>query len=194
MAEKRQPHDENVGHFINLSRPPRKRQQHIIQSITDAARKATQKQWEEEAGAWPGAWAEALAQIQHDEEAQRKAEATYRITQMLGAAKAAGYWTLHEFLSELITTKDQHQSSQVSQRLIFHGHELLNLIRKIQPEMVSQWISKAHCLHPWWQDIGCNRQELRGYRLVKRCVGGTETAGRLEVGPRFLRVRHGATR
>ncbi|KAJ7692638.1 hypothetical protein B0H14DRAFT_2419764, partial [Mycena olivaceomarginata] len=98
-----------------------------------------QKQWEEEAGAR----AEALAQIQRDEEAQRKAEATYRITQVLGAAKAAGYRTLHEFLSELITTKDQHQSSQVSQMLIFHGHELLDLIRKRQPEMVSQWISKA---------------------------------------------------
>ncbi|KAJ7808672.1 hypothetical protein B0H14DRAFT_3881321 [Mycena olivaceomarginata] len=66
LAEKRQAHDR---HFINVSGPPRKRQRRIIQPVTDAAREAAQKQWEEEAGAR----AEALAQIQCDEEAQRKA-------------------------------------------------------------------------------------------------------------------------
>ncbi|KAJ7840189.1 hypothetical protein B0H14DRAFT_2245794, partial [Mycena olivaceomarginata] len=53
------------------------------------------------------------------------------------------YRTLHEFLAELLPAKDQHQSSQVSQMLINHGHELLDLIRLRQPEMVAQWISKA---------------------------------------------------
>ncbi|KAJ6543340.1 hypothetical protein B0H10DRAFT_1854245, partial [Mycena sp. CBHHK59/15] len=53
--------------------------------------------------------------------------------------KTAGYKTLHEFLTDLITTKDQHQSSQVSQMLINHGQELLDIIRSRQPVLVSQW-------------------------------------------------------
>ncbi|KAJ7808983.1 hypothetical protein B0H14DRAFT_3760274 [Mycena olivaceomarginata] len=59
------------------------------------------------------------------------------------AVKAAGYGSLYGFLDDLVTTKDQNHSSQVSQMLISHGDKLLDSIRSRQPEVVSQWISKV---------------------------------------------------
>ncbi|KAJ7850786.1 hypothetical protein B0H14DRAFT_2224406, partial [Mycena olivaceomarginata] len=89
------------------------------------------------------AQAEFLAQQKREAEAERRATSVFRIAQVLDAMKTAGYKTLHEFLADLLATKDQHQSSQVSQMLINHGHELLDLIRSRQPELISVWISKV---------------------------------------------------
>ncbi|KAJ7826611.1 hypothetical protein B0H14DRAFT_2595766 [Mycena olivaceomarginata] len=59
------------------------------------------------------------------------------------AVKAAGYGSLYGFLDDLVTIKDQNHSSQVSQMLISHGDEHLDLICSRQPEVVSQWIGKV---------------------------------------------------
>ncbi|KAJ6565075.1 hypothetical protein B0H10DRAFT_1843128 [Mycena sp. CBHHK59/15] len=102
-----------------------------------------QNQWEEKQREEAAARADFFAQREREEEAERRAASALRIGQVLDTVKAAGYKTLHEFLGDLLTTKDQHQSSQVSQTLINHGDELLDLIRERQPELVSQWISKV---------------------------------------------------
>jgi hypothetical protein len=97
----------------------------------EARRQGEEKQREEAV-----AKADFLAQHEWEEEAERRVTSTLRIGQVLDTVKAAGYKTLHEFLADLLATKDQHQSSQVSQTLINHGDELLELIRARQPELV----------------------------------------------------------
>ncbi|KAJ6492735.1 hypothetical protein C8R47DRAFT_1044212 [Mycena vitilis] len=143
MAGKRKAHDENTGQFINVSGPPQKRQRRVAQPVTEASRAEARHQWEEKQREEAVAKAEFEAQREREEEAERRAASSHRIGQVLNAVKTAGYKTLHEFLADLLATKDVHQSSQVSQTLINHGDELLNLIRARQPELVSQWVSKV---------------------------------------------------
>ncbi|KAJ7224579.1 hypothetical protein GGX14DRAFT_351550 [Mycena pura] len=143
MAGKRKATDENSGQFINVSGPPQKRPRRVAQPVTAASMMEARNEWEERQRKEAEAKAEFLAQREREEEAERRATSALRIGEVLDAVKAAGYKTLHEFLADLLATKDQHQSSQVSQTLINHGDELLDLIRARQPELVSQWISKV---------------------------------------------------
>ncbi|KAJ7869595.1 hypothetical protein B0H14DRAFT_3579250 [Mycena olivaceomarginata] len=143
MAGKRKPTDENAGQFINVFGPPPKRPRRVAQPVTEASRQEARKQWEDRQRKEAGAKAEFLAQRKREEEAERRTTSTTRIGEVLNAVKDAGYKTLHEFLTDLMVTKDQHQSSQVSQMLINHGHELLDLIRARQPELVSEWITRV---------------------------------------------------
>lgn len=143
MAEKRKATDENTMQFVNTLGPPLKRTRRVPQPVTEESSKEARKQWEDRQREEAAAKAEFLAQREREEEAERRATSAFRIGQVLEAVKGAGYKTLHEFLADLMATKDQHQSSQVSQMLINHGHELLDLIRARQPELVSQWITKA---------------------------------------------------
>ncbi|KAJ6530447.1 hypothetical protein B0H10DRAFT_1861914 [Mycena sp. CBHHK59/15] len=101
------------------------------------------RQWESGQQEEAEARAEFLAERAREEESERRATSAARIRHVLDAVKTAGYKTLHEFLTDLITTKDQHQSSQVSQMLINHGQELLDIIRSRQPVLVSQWVTRV---------------------------------------------------
>ncbi|KAJ7692577.1 hypothetical protein B0H17DRAFT_933920, partial [Mycena rosella] len=135
--------NENTGPFIDMSGPPKKRPRRVTQPVTEAVRETAQREWKARQEEDAAKQAEMSARLEREEEAQRMAESAFRIGQVLDAVKTTGYRILHEFLAELLATKDQHQSSQVSQMLILHGHEFLDLIRSRQPEVVTQWISKA---------------------------------------------------
>jgi hypothetical protein len=87
--------------------------------------------------------AEAAAIQERDEEAERRATSKHRVGEVLQSIKEAGYSSLYEFLDDLVTTKDQHHSSQVSQMLITHGKELLDSIRSRQPAIVAHWIRRV---------------------------------------------------
>lgn len=50
-----------------------------------------------------------------------------------------GSSTLYEFVDELLSTKDQQISSQVSCMLGQHGDVILNAIRKRQRDLVKKW-------------------------------------------------------
>ncbi|KAJ6454439.1 hypothetical protein C8R47DRAFT_1329137 [Mycena vitilis] len=139
MAEKRKANDENSSQFINISGPPQKRLRRVAQTVTEASRAEARQQWEEKQREEAAARAELDAQRKREEEAEKRATSSFRIGQVLDAVKTAGYRTLHEFLADLLAAKDAHQSSQVSQTLINHGDELLDLIRRRQPDLVSQW-------------------------------------------------------
>ncbi|KAJ7280448.1 hypothetical protein C8J57DRAFT_1058002, partial [Mycena rebaudengoi] len=115
----------------------------VAQTVTEASRMEAWRHWEEKQHEEEAAKADFLAQCEQEEEAERRATSALCIGQVLDAVKAAGYKTLHKFLADLLATKDQHQLLQVSQTLINHGHELLELIWAHQPELVSQWISKV---------------------------------------------------
>ncbi|KAJ6563464.1 hypothetical protein B0H10DRAFT_2239438 [Mycena sp. CBHHK59/15] len=143
MAGKRKPGDENAGQFINTSGPPQKRTRRVAQPVTAASQMEARRQWESGQQEEAEARAEFLAERAREEEAERRATSAARIRHVLDAVKTAGYKTLHEFLTDLITTKDQHQSSQVSQMLINHGQELLDIIRSRQPVLVSQWVTRV---------------------------------------------------
>ncbi|KAJ6582743.1 hypothetical protein B0H10DRAFT_2235208 [Mycena sp. CBHHK59/15] len=143
MAGKRKPGDENAGQFINTSGPPQKRTRRVAQPVTAASQMEARRQWESGQQEEAEARAEFLAEQAREEEAERRATSAARIRHVLDAVKTAGYKTLHEFLTDLITTKDQHQSSQVSQMLINHGQELLDIIRSRQPVLVSQWVTRV---------------------------------------------------
>jgi hypothetical protein len=62
-----------------------------------------------------------------------------QITHVLAAVSETGYRSLAKFLTDLMTTKDQVQSSQVSKMLIQHGDNFLDLIREQQLSMASGW-------------------------------------------------------
>ncbi|KAJ6514380.1 hypothetical protein C8R47DRAFT_1282359 [Mycena vitilis] len=143
MAEKRKANDENSSQFINISGPPQKRLRRVAQTVTEASRAEARQQWEEKQREEAAARAELDAQREREEEAEKRATSSFRIGQVLDAVKTAGYRTLHEFLADLLAAKDAHQSSQVSQTLINHGDELLDLIRRRQPDLVSQWVSRV---------------------------------------------------
>ncbi|KAJ6609321.1 hypothetical protein B0H10DRAFT_2226063 [Mycena sp. CBHHK59/15] len=115
MAGKRKATDENSGRFINVSGPPQKQPRHVAQPVTEASMMEAQNQWEEKQREEAAARADFLAQREREEEAERRAASALRIGQVLDAVKAASYKTLHEFLGDLLATKDQHQSLQVSQ-------------------------------------------------------------------------------
>ncbi|KAJ7778872.1 hypothetical protein B0H14DRAFT_3587065 [Mycena olivaceomarginata] len=110
---------------------------------TEATQAEAQRVWQEQHQAEAAAHAEFTAAREREAEAERHATSKIRVGQVLQAVKAAGYGSLYGFLDDLVTTKDQNHSSQVSQMLISHGDELLDLIRSRQPEVVSQWISKV---------------------------------------------------
>ena len=55
--------------------------------------------------------------------------------------------SMHDFLRELLTTRHPVRSSQVSNLLTFHGHDLLDLIRDRHPSVANDWaISTARQL------------------------------------------------
>ncbi|KAJ7686218.1 hypothetical protein B0H17DRAFT_1137076 [Mycena rosella] len=126
-----------------MSGPPKKRPRRVTRPVTEAVWETAQREWKARQEEDAAKQAEMSVRLEHEEEAQRRAESAFRIGQVLDAVKTTGYRTLHEFLAELLATKDQHQSSQVSQMLILHGHELLDLIHSHRLEVVTQWISKA---------------------------------------------------
>ncbi|EDR03084.1 uncharacterized protein LACBIDRAFT_331856 [Laccaria bicolor S238N-H82] len=47
--------------------------------------------------------------------------------------------SMHDFLRKLLTTRHPVRSSQVSNLLTFHGHDLLNLIRDRHPSVANDW-------------------------------------------------------
>jgi hypothetical protein len=135
--------ENNILEFINISGPPQKRQRRVAQPVTEATQAEAQRVWQEQHQAEAAARAEFTAAREREAEAERRATSKIRVGQVLQAVKAAGYGSLYGFLDDLVTTKDQNHSSQVSQMLISHGDELLDSIRSRQPEVVSQWISKV---------------------------------------------------
>ncbi|KAJ7803242.1 hypothetical protein B0H14DRAFT_2613611 [Mycena olivaceomarginata] len=135
--------ENNVLEFINISGPPQKRQRRVAQPVTEATQAEAQRVWQEQHQAEAAARAKFTAAREREAEAERRATSKIRVGHVLQAVKAAGYGSLYGFLDDLVTTKDQNHSSQVSQMLISHGDELLTSIRSRQPEVVSQWISKV---------------------------------------------------
>jgi hypothetical protein len=143
-GSKRKCSDENAPFkFVHQSGAPQKhirRVSHKIDQATlqelrnqrslDDAREAEARKVEEVAAA-------ALAASIAAEDERRKS--TARVATVLTTI-AAEYPALHDFLRELITTKDRAQSSQVSQMLISHAPELLYLMRKRQPETINHWV------------------------------------------------------
>ncbi|KAJ6599851.1 hypothetical protein DFH09DRAFT_901936, partial [Mycena vulgaris] len=125
------------------SGPPQKRVRRVLKPLTEASMLEAQKQWEDRQQEEAAARADLLAQREREEEAERSLASSLRIRHVLDAVKTAGYKTLHEFIADLLGTKDQHQSSQVSQMLINHGEDLLDSIRTRQPALVSQWVTKV---------------------------------------------------
>ncbi|KAJ6587607.1 hypothetical protein DFH09DRAFT_1274488 [Mycena vulgaris] len=128
MGGKRKGIDENTGQFLNTSGPPQKQVRSVPKPLTEASMLVARKQWEDRQQEEAAARADFLAQREREEEAERSLASSLRIRHVLDAVKTAGYKTLHEFIPDLLGTKDQHQSSQVSQMLINHGEELLDLI------------------------------------------------------------------
>ncbi|KAJ7745262.1 hypothetical protein B0H14DRAFT_2637180 [Mycena olivaceomarginata] len=135
--------ENNVLEFINISGPPQKRQRRVAQPVTEATQAEAQRVWQEQHQAEAAARAEFTAAREREAEAERRATSKICVGHVLQAVKATGYGLLYGFLDDLVTTKDQNHSSQVSQMLISHGDELLDSIRSQQPEVVSQWISKV---------------------------------------------------
>ncbi|KAJ7809227.1 hypothetical protein B0H14DRAFT_2608207 [Mycena olivaceomarginata] len=111
--------------------------------VTEATQAEAQRVWQEQHQAEAAARAEFTAAREREAEAERRATSKIRVGHVLQAVKAAGYGSLYGLLDDLVTTKDQNHSSQVSQMLISHGDELLDSIRSRQPDVVSQWISKV---------------------------------------------------
>ena len=75
-------------------------------------------------------------------EENRRDEAKARVRVVLGSITAARYNTLYGFLADLMTTKDQQQSAQVSKMLLSHGVELLDHIERRQPKTINHWITQ----------------------------------------------------
>ncbi|KAJ7909892.1 hypothetical protein B0H13DRAFT_2233006 [Mycena leptocephala] len=135
---------ENNGlQFVDMSGPPKKRQRRVAQPITEVTQAEARRVWEERQRADTVAQAEFNAAHEREEEAERRATSKTRIGQVLQSIKEAGYSSLYNLLDDLVTTKDQHHSSQVSQMLVHHGEELLDPIRLRQPEIVAQWIKRV---------------------------------------------------
>ena len=61
------------------------------------------------------------------------------LNQALKLVEGVGYPTLYTFLQALLTTKDQHRSSQVSHMLSQHGNSLLDSIHRRRPEVANDW-------------------------------------------------------
>ncbi|KAJ7810641.1 hypothetical protein B0H14DRAFT_2607157 [Mycena olivaceomarginata] len=135
--------ENNILQFINVLGPPKKRQRRLTQPITEAMQAEAQRVWQERHQAEVATRAEFTPARECEAEAERRATSKIRVGHVLQAVKAAGYGSLYGFLDDLVTTKDQNHSSQVSQMLISHGDELLNSIHSRQPEVVSQWITKV---------------------------------------------------
>ncbi|KAJ7829286.1 hypothetical protein B0H14DRAFT_2594171 [Mycena olivaceomarginata] len=130
MRKQKQGGENNGLQFVNMSGPPQKKQRCIAQPITEASQAQAWRVWEEWQQMEAVAQAEAAAILEHEEEAR-------------ASIKEAGYSSLDEFLDDLVTTKDQHHSSQVSQMLITHGQELLDSIQSNQPAIVAHWIRRV---------------------------------------------------
>lgn len=133
--------DENTGRFVDMSGPPQKRARRVAQPITEASQAEARREWEARREAEEKAREEFNAAQEREAEAEQRAASKIRIDQVLESLRTAGYGTLYQFLEDLFTTKDQHHSSHISQMLIHHGHEFLDLIRRRQPQMVAQWVS-----------------------------------------------------
>jgi hypothetical protein len=72
--------------------------------------------------------------------------------------------SMHDFLRELLTTRHPVRSSQVSNLLTFHGHDLLNLICDRHPSVANDWaISTARQLVSLECDSDYNRPVLSEY-------------------------------
>jgi hypothetical protein len=172
MSKRRSDANENnVLEFINISGPPKKRQRRVAQPVTEAMQAEAQRVWQEQHQAEAAARMEFTAAREREAEAERHSTSKIRVGHVLQAVKAAGYGSLYGFLDDLVTTKDQDHSSQVSQMLISHGDELLDSIRSRQPEVVSQRrqctlevcphpppIGAPHHMHPRMRVVYCSSQ------------------------------------
>ncbi|KAJ7828563.1 hypothetical protein B0H14DRAFT_2594572 [Mycena olivaceomarginata] len=125
------------------SNTPQKKQQCVAQPITEASQAEARRAWEERQQMEAAVRAEAAAIQEHKEEAEQRATSKDRVGEVLRSIKEAGYSLLYEFLDDLVTTKDQHHSSQVSQMPITHVQELLDSIRSHQPAIVVHWICRV---------------------------------------------------
>ena len=113
-------------------------------------------------------------------EENRRDEAKARVWVVLGSITAARYNTLYAFLADLMTTKDQQQSAQVSKMLLSHGVELLDHIEQHQPKTINHWITQrvgdmlaiegqklVEYLRPaQGQEITNNLSEISGHNIL----------------------------
>jgi hypothetical protein len=138
---KRKKPDENTPlTFLHTSGPPQKRVRRIAQPLTPQIIQDAQHSWLAKQDADRDIRRAVEEAKAADNEVQKRAESTARISEVLGAVKKAGYGSLFEFMDELLTTRDQQQSSQVSRMLVAHGAELLDSIRARQPRVTNDWI------------------------------------------------------
>jgi hypothetical protein len=70
---------------------------------------------------------------------EAEANTMRHVARVLTAVSETGYGSLAKFLTDLMTTKDQVQSSQVSKMLIHHGDRLLGLVHERQLALVNDW-------------------------------------------------------
>jgi uncharacterized protein YdaT len=80
---------------------------------------------------------------QADEESRRRQKRS-RIDNAMTALKACGFPTFHDFLADVLTAEDPAQSSHISQVIINHGTDLLDLIRKRRRDIADDWIITGH--------------------------------------------------
>ncbi|KII90070.1 hypothetical protein PLICRDRAFT_108798 [Plicaturopsis crispa FD-325 SS-3] len=88
----------------------------------------------------PSAEATAEAKLQSE---QDRAERNRRVKAGLNALKDAGCDTTFQFFSDFFTASDQHVSRQSSRLVLDHGVELIELMRKKQPDIVMKWALKV---------------------------------------------------
>ncbi|KAJ7348714.1 hypothetical protein DFH08DRAFT_866415 [Mycena albidolilacea] len=152
MSKRRGDADENnILEFINISGPPKKRRR-VTQPVTEATQADAQRVWQERHQAEAAARAEFTTAREREAEAKIYATSKICVGYVLQAVKVAGYGSLYGFLDDLVTTKDQNHSSQVSQMLISYGDELLDSIRSASPRLFPSGSAKL-------QEISWPRRE-----------------------------------
>jgi hypothetical protein len=136
VALKRKAGDENAPpQFSNISGPYVKR----IRRLFKPDSKVDLQDIQNQRIANEAKMAEAQRATEAAAARQAEVNTTKRVAQVLAAVSETGYGSLAEFLTDLMTTKDRVQSSQVSKMLIHHGDRLLDLVHERQPALVNDW-------------------------------------------------------
>jgi hypothetical protein len=142
---KRKVLDENETlEFINQSGEPKKRVRRVSRKVDEATLKELRNQRSlddaREAEAHKAKEAAAAALVAANADFEERKRATARVSTVL-ATISTEYpsSSLHQFLKDLLTTKDRAQSSQVSQMLISHARELLDFMHERQPIVMNEW-------------------------------------------------------
>jgi hypothetical protein len=134
VAQKRKAGDENAPPvFSNLSGPYMKRIQHVFKAESKVDFQDIQNQHI----ANEAKIAEAQKAAEVAAACQTEVHITKRVAWVFAAVSKTGYGSLAEFLTDLMTTKDRVQSSQVSKMLIHHGDILLDLVHERQLALVN---------------------------------------------------------